>query len=574
MKKILSFILSAVMMFSLTTAVFASEADNSDVPTEETYTFDELTDISQKNIVNMEITYNKGERKPVVISSPVLIYRMVKNIEDLLLKKETSSGGGAGGWTYNIKFRLDDGTNIVYTFSTGVKIDGIDYRPTDETRAREKLLKYYDFLKEITCSQWAAENILECVELGFLNEIEISELTYTTPVTREKFCEIIYNMLMRTMDTGFAVPSAFYFEDTYNPKVSTLYYADIINGKADRIFAPDDFLTREEAAAILIRTAQFMGIGMPQSAYDGKVYDDETDISEWAFPSVHYCRKLELMTGTGEAEFSPKEEYTAEQAIETVMRLYKMSGKNIRYNITITDLEGNILISSDDIVYAESYHYNPQGPGAGVLGKALEIEITDEAKERFFTATKDIERYPILANCLIVISNGSKLKNPAIFANLERNEIKISGLGFPGVGVYNPELNNSENSDYVIKLVDKDNNYIVTDEDILSCEFKPLPSPGAPTNKVTPGMYAAIKMKITSDAVEKLNIEMTKISEYPENEDIVKFIVDGETVSTVRVPVYMEENEIFIPVVFNDSERINNYVEKINAAIKYEEEYQ
>ena len=49
MKKIISLILSAMMLFSLTTAVFAREADNSDMSTEETYTFDELTDISQKN---------------------------------------------------------------------------------------------------------------------------------------------------------------------------------------------------------------------------------------------------------------------------------------------------------------------------------------------------------------------------------------------------------------------------------------------------------------------------------------------------------------------------------------------
>ena len=131
-------------------------------------------------------------------------------------------------------------------------------------------------------------------------------------------------MLMKTADKGMAVPSAFYFEDTYNSKVSTLYYADIIKGKGERLFAPDDYLTREEAATILIRTAQFMGIGMPENAYDSKVYDDEKDISDWAFASVHYCRKLDVMVGTSETEFSPQEEYTAEQAIATIIRLYNL----------------------------------------------------------------------------------------------------------------------------------------------------------------------------------------------------------------------------------------------------------
>ena len=155
---------------------------------------------------------------------------------------------------------------------------------------------------------------------------DVSELNYKEPITREKFCEIVYNMLMKTADKGMAVPSAFYFEDTYNSKVSTLYYADIIKGKGERIFAPDDYLTREEAATILYRVAEFLEVDMPQTTYDESIpyYADKEAISDWAFNAVFVMKEMGIMVGTSETEFSPKETYTAEQAIATIIRMYNL----------------------------------------------------------------------------------------------------------------------------------------------------------------------------------------------------------------------------------------------------------
>ena len=199
-------------------------------------------------------------------------------------------------------------------------MNNFTFRTVNEANLEIAVEKAYKKIS-LDCINWASDYIVEANDIGITEDV--ADLEYRKPITREKFCEMIYNMLDKSMTVDWKKVSPNPFSDTVNEKVFSLYLEKIIEEKGGNTFAPDDFLTREEAATILIRTAQFMGIGMPENAYDSKIYNDETDISDWAFDSVHYCRKLDVMIGISETEFSPKDEYTAEQAIATILRLYK-----------------------------------------------------------------------------------------------------------------------------------------------------------------------------------------------------------------------------------------------------------
>ena len=93
--------------------------------------------------------------------------------------------------------------------------------------------------------------------------------------------------------------------------VGTLYKQGIINGKAKGIFAPHDFITREEAATILDRIC----------VYDFRFHDDEA-ISEWAKSGVYHMQFIGIMNGVGDDLFAPQDTYTVEQAILTMVRIY------------------------------------------------------------------------------------------------------------------------------------------------------------------------------------------------------------------------------------------------------------
>lgn len=167
-------------------------------------------------------------------------------------------------------------------------------------------------------SDWAREYISKAREISLIsNEPE----NFSVPITREKFCEYVYNLIM-CKNRGITTPeSTNKFTDTDNEKVHTLNHAGIINGKSETEFKPDDFLTREEAATIIIRMInREMPMEVTEMFFE---YDDISDVSEWASEAVQVISNFGFMLGTGENKFEPQGTYTAEQAIATLVRIYE-----------------------------------------------------------------------------------------------------------------------------------------------------------------------------------------------------------------------------------------------------------
>lgn len=172
--------------------------------------------------------------------------------------------------------------------------------------------------KQNVPSDWAADYIVKAENIGLLNNV--SGLIYKENITREKFCELIYDFIMITK-RGITTPEYKNpFTDTDNEKVVVLNAAEIIFGKTDTEFAPNDLLTREEAATIIVRMInKVMPIPVTEMYFD---YDDSGEISEWASDSVQIMSNLGFMNGVGENKFAPKENYTAEQSVTTLIRMY------------------------------------------------------------------------------------------------------------------------------------------------------------------------------------------------------------------------------------------------------------
>lgn len=100
----------------------------------------------------------------------------------------------------------------------------------------------------------------------------------------------------------------------------------IINGKSDTEFAPDDLLTREEAAVILNRMVnKTIPVPVTEMYF---VFDDEAGISDWASDSIQIMCNMNVMNGVGKNTFAPKDTYTTEQAIATIVRVYAAQSAN------------------------------------------------------------------------------------------------------------------------------------------------------------------------------------------------------------------------------------------------------
>ena len=145
------------------------------------------------------------------------------------------------------------------------------------------------------------------------------EYNFLKPITREEFCELIYNYCGNVLGM-LATSDGKRFSDTDNPKIEVLAGMSIINGKTATEFARDDALTREEAAVILQRMVNAtVPVSVTEMWFE---FDDIDSISDWAMDAVQTMCNMNVMNGVGNNNFAPQEVYTTEQAIVTITRAY------------------------------------------------------------------------------------------------------------------------------------------------------------------------------------------------------------------------------------------------------------
>ncbi len=195
---------------------------------------------------------------------------------------------------------------------------------------------------EYDCSDWAVKSILKADRMGLIDADET--YLYREPITRESFCELIYTLMISSgyfenwydeeTDGGTQALAPFAkkpFDDCSNEIVYLLYNHNIIEGKSATSFAPNDKLTREEAATIIVRALDVIApVEATEVWYE---YSDSGDISDWAMSSVQRISNLGYMNGVGENKFAPKDTYTTEQAIVTVLRAFEANYINWIFEI-------------------------------------------------------------------------------------------------------------------------------------------------------------------------------------------------------------------------------------------------
>jgi preprotein translocase subunit SecD len=285
---------------------------------------------------------------------------------------------------------------------------------------------------EYDCSKWAKDSIEMAYAIGLVDSNET--YLYKNPLSREDFCELIYN-LMNVTDyfenwyneqtkggtnplTSFAKKP---FDDTDNEAVGTLYNHNIVYGKTATEFAPNDNLTREEAATIIMRMInKVKPLPVTELYYQ---YDDAKEISDWSLQSVHEVTNLGIMKGTGDNRFCPQNTYTAEEAIVTVLRAYNAVENTCI--LKFVDKDGNVILTKDDIVscdtvYGEIFTNEPET-------WCIEFFLTTDGREKLKKATKIISGYFSGDNYLAIVYENSIISKPHVMEEIDSESVIIVG---------------------------------------------------------------------------------------------------------------------------------------------------
>lgn len=183
-------------------------------------------------------------------------------------------------------------------------------------------------------SAWAADAVREAIGRGLVPGSLQSR--YQQPITRAQFCALAHETLP-AQGNAFARLDAYHpFTDTDDENVRKMALLGVVNGKTEDTFAPDDPITRQEAAAMLYRMAQKGGwqVSIPDALFVPHVWDDRKGALRflgngletgyffpWAREAADFCNNAGIMSGVGDNCFEPNGSYTVEQSIVTMLRL-------------------------------------------------------------------------------------------------------------------------------------------------------------------------------------------------------------------------------------------------------------
>lgn len=237
-----------------------------------------------------------------------------------------------GEWGYSV---------LTYSENTVVNLYelGHNERPEEWGNFEWSQTCCYEVLNNALCdvpSSWAETDIASATELELIPED--LQCDWQMPITRLDFCRLAQQLYVAVKGGGLiSVPQDFTdISDLLHDEqftVNAMATLGIVSGYEDRTFRPNNEITRQEAAVLLMRTAKTLGKADPleQTNID---FEDCRYTADWAMQGIEYVYNAGIMYGTDERQdglygkkyvtFSPYSTYTREQAMVTFYRLYDM----------------------------------------------------------------------------------------------------------------------------------------------------------------------------------------------------------------------------------------------------------
>ena len=109
----------------------------------------------------------------------------------------------------------------------------------------------------------------------------------------------------------------------YAPYVEWANQNNIVNGTGDGQFSPDQSITREQMAAILVNYAKATGFTLPK-VHEENTFADSADISTWAKDAVKSTQMAGVLVGKGNNHFDPQGTATRAEVAAMLRRFLEL----------------------------------------------------------------------------------------------------------------------------------------------------------------------------------------------------------------------------------------------------------
>ena len=159
---------------------------------------------------------------------------------------------------------------------------------------------------DVDTSQWYHDSLDWAVVHGILEGYSNTGLMKPdSPITRAEMAQVLWNLEGRPAAHGNALTFDDVAEgDWFTRAVAWASSVGIFQGYGDTgLFGPDDVLTREQSAAVMMRWERLCGEDVSDRA-DLSLFPDANETSDWAIESVSWAVAADIIRGVGQPDGS------------------------------------------------------------------------------------------------------------------------------------------------------------------------------------------------------------------------------------------------------------------------------
>lgn len=291
-------------------------------------------------------------------------------------------------------------------------------------------------------SSWAIAEIEKAKSLNLVTEKVLRD--YKSEITREEFCELAVKLYESLSGKKATTVLENPFTDTSNPEVLKANSLGIVGGRGKGIFAPNDPVTRQEIAVMLLRTINAADIKI-SNVSAATTFSDENRISSWALEAIKLLNSHQIINGDG-TKINPLGNTTKEQGIALVLRSYEKFSSLAAGNSKAFEPSEIAEKATPAMVYIETFTEDDWliGTGSGFIiestGKIVTnfhvIEYSDKISVTFDDGTKmevvSIVNYDVDRDIAILQVDGKNLPTvPLGNSDTILNGQRVLAIGSP-----------------------------------------------------------------------------------------------------------------------------------------------
>jgi len=176
-------------------------------------------------------------------------------------------------------------------------------------------------------SQWAEREIAEAINNDLVPEQLQSN--YRSNIKRSQYVLLalkVFDAAGKSVDIKESRPFIDTLGHKYEQEIVKAYNAGIVKGDGKGNFHPDNFITREEIASLVVNLLMQITPDKDFTVKGTYTYGDSDKISEWAKYYIDFCFENKILAGYGNNVIDPKGNATIEQSIALLYRLAKNEG--------------------------------------------------------------------------------------------------------------------------------------------------------------------------------------------------------------------------------------------------------